>query len=464
MRGKTILLAHGDREIASALAVAFAEEEYAVVAAFDAVQAVAAFRDKSHDLVVVTLGLPGGGGVYVHEQIRRTGNLTVPVIYIAGETQGPDIERARALGPAAILNDLMNAEDVLNAVRACLGGSPAEVVGPVNKNRLMRILVVDDEIEHCELIERGLQRPGREPIEMAFCHTVADACRLLEQERFGCVLLDHNLPDGHGTDILERMQDRLLTTPVIGLSTSRDPDVVIADFRGGCVEFIPKHEAFEGDTLRRQVFAAMASFKRRATALLIERGRIGRGVETSQEALAASARVDPVMGILNRAALEDVHQDLHKRMSAGKAGYACCLADLDNFKKYNDRYGHLEGDTALRAIAQALSSTLRADDFVARYGGEEIVILLSNVDEGDALTVAERLREGVFALNLPHELNAGYGRVTVSIGVAVFDPVTPQDKRAILERADQALYRAKDAGRNQVVMAGPAADRERRCA
>ena len=93
-----------------------------------------------------------------------------------------------------------------------------------------RVLVIDDELDHCEIIEECLSLPGRERFDVTFAHTVRDACRILAQQDFSFVLLDHNLPDGHGTDILERMQDRLLATPVIGLSTSQDPDVIISDY------------------------------------------------------------------------------------------------------------------------------------------------------------------------------------------------------------------------------------------
>ncbi len=315
------------------------------------------------------------------------------------------------------------------------------------------VLVIDDEIDHCEMIEDCLSRTGRDTISVVFAHTVQEACRLLEQEKFSFVLLDHNFPDGHGSDILERMEHRLLTTPVIGLSTSADPRVAIADFRGGAIEFITKHEAFKGDSLRRRVLTAMARHKRRLTALTIENRRRSAGVSKSDEELVAAARTDPLLGILNRAAFDDVHADSHRQSLATQTGYALCIIDVDHFKRYNDSYGHAAGDEALRKVTEALRLAMRPGDILARYGGEEIVALLTGLGDQAVELMARRLSEHVASLNLPHEHNDGHGRVTVCVGAAVFRPSLGETTSDVFERADRALYRAKAAGRNRAVVA-----------
>ena len=316
-----------------------------------------------------------------------------------------------------------------------------------------RVLVIDDEIDHCEMIEDCLSRTGRDTIDVTFAHSVQDACRLLEQEKFSFILLDHNLPDGHGSDILERMEHRLLTTPVIGLSTSADPRVAIADFRGGAIEFITKHEAFKGDALRRCILTAMARHKRRFTALGIENRRRVAGVAKSDEELVAAARTDPLLGILNRAAFDDIHADSHRQALANQTDYALCIVDVDHFKRYNDGYGHAAGDVALRKVTDALRQALRPGDILARYGGEEIVALLTDMGDEAVEAAARRMTEQVAALNLPHENNDGYGRVTVCVGAAIFRPPSEESTGDVFERADRALYEAKAAGRNRAVVA-----------
>lgn len=330
--------------------------------------------------------------------------------------------------------------------------TPSEMAQPPGKSRSLRVLVVDDDLDHCDLIKDCLLRIKNDPIEVSFAHTVADACRLLRESRYDCVLLDHNLPDGHGIDVLEQVGERLLTTAVIGLSASRDPQVAIADFRGGCIDFIAKHEAFRGETLKRRIEEALSQSHRRAIAAVMDRRQRGHGVADAHDALIRAARTDRLMNICNRAVFDDYHADLHRRVNIDTGRYALCLVDVDNFKKYNDHYGHAAGDEVLRSVAEALRSALRENDFIARYGGEEIIILLENVAEDDVVSVTERLRASVEDLGIPHVLNANYGKVTVSVGAALYSATIPEDESHVLKRADGALYKAKATGRNRTFL------------
>ena len=146
---------------------------------------------------------------------------------------------------------------------------------------------------------------------------------------------------------------------------------------------------------------------------------------------------------------------MHRAALESREGYAVCVVDLDRFKKYNDRYGHAAGDVALRAVAAAIDGTLRSDDLIARYGGEEIVVLLANVDEESTVQGCERLRIAVGDLRLPHEALGPDAVITVSVGAAVFDPAAGELPASVFERADRALYQAKDGGRNRTVVAAP---------
>jgi diguanylate cyclase (GGDEF)-like protein len=129
------------------------------------------------------------------------------------------------------------------------------------------------------------------------------------------------------------------------------------------------------------------------------------------------------------------------------------MVDADNFKLYNDAYGHPAGDDVLTNIAQCLTmSSQRAGDLAARYGGEEFVMLLPNTGLEGATRVAERVRHGVEALNISHTASPSQ-RVTVSIGVAVASPSSTDIASALLKCADDALYAAKHHGRNCVRVA-----------
>ena len=131
------------------------------------------------------------------------------------------------------------------------------------------------------------------------------------------------------------------------------------------------------------------------------------------------------------------------------------MIDVDYFKPFNDRYGHVEGDACLRRIAEVLIGWIRdEDDLSARYGGEEFALLLSDTDIEQALQIAERLRGCVEDLRLTHT-DSPLGQVTVSIGVAAFIPRTADNTGTLVEAADAGLYAAKRRGRNAVVAHGP---------
>ncbi len=131
---------------------------------------------------------------------------------------------------------------------------------------------------------------------------------------------------------------------------------------------------------------------------------------------------------------------------------ALLMVDIDYFKAVNDRLGHPVGDTYLQQVAQALANTVRVgEDVVTRFGGEEFAVILTSTDANAALACAERLRVAVIELGLPNPGAPG-GVVTISVGVALSDPGQTTDGQSLLSRADRALYRAKDQGRNRVVM------------
>jgi diguanylate cyclase (GGDEF)-like protein len=130
------------------------------------------------------------------------------------------------------------------------------------------------------------------------------------------------------------------------------------------------------------------------------------------------------------------------------------MMDIDYFKQYNDRYGHPAGDQCLKRIAASIrSGAKRGTDMVARIGGEEFVALLPGTCAPEALSIAERLRQGVRELDIEHQGSAIDPRVTISLGVAGCIPGRNDDRRTLLRAVDAALYRAKSAGRNRATLA-----------
>ena len=180
-----------------------------------------------------------------------------------------------------------------------------------------------------------------------------------------------------------------------------------------------------------------------------------RNAEAFEEATEA-ARTDSLTGLLNHGAIQMRASEEIWRSQRAERPFACLLCDLDNFKPINDRHGHLIGDEILKRVATALSEEFRPYDGIARYGGDEFVVILPDSDEADALAAADRLRacvdraaENFKDLGLP---------VTVSVGVAQW--TEPQTAGELLDRADRALLLAKRRGKGSVVVASARAELE----
>ncbi|MCE0536481.1 GGDEF domain-containing protein [Kineosporia rhizophila] len=164
------------------------------------------------------------------------------------------------------------------------------------------------------------------------------------------------------------------------------------------------------------------------------------------------SRTDPLMGIANRLQMEDDLREAFERSEAGEETYAVALFDLDRFKVYNDRLGHQAGDLALKSLALLLDGNSRGQDRIYRYGGEELLLLLRGVDVTQAHAVVDRLRQVLEQERLAHPGNDPYDVMTISAGVACAE--AGERPAAVVQRADEALYRAKADGRNRVVADG----------
>ncbi len=170
--------------------------------------------------------------------------------------------------------------------------------------------------------------------------------------------------------------------------------------------------------------------------------------------LEALAGQDGLTGLANRRTFDDALEREHRRAMRDRTRLAMIMIDVDRFKPFNDSYGHPAGDEALRSVGQRILEALRRPgDIAARYGGEEFAVLLPNMDEAGAAVIAERIRRAVLALAIGH--GAGVGNVvTISAGVAAFSAnAFDAGLETLVRQADQALYRAKDEGRNRVILA-----------
>ncbi len=173
-------------------------------------------------------------------------------------------------------------------------------------------------------------------------------------------------------------------------------------------------------------------------------------LEQANSKLEQLARIDGLTGLPNRRHFDERLADTWSDHTRGGQALSLVLIDVDRFKQYNDHYGHVQGDETLKDIAKALRNAVsRPTDLVARYGGEEIVALLPNTDLEGAKAIAERMRASIESLDIAHAASEA-GRLTVSVGIASGVPGSDQGPAVWIQRADEAMYRAKSEGRNHV--------------
>ncbi|MBS1189481.1 MAG: diguanylate cyclase [Rhodocyclaceae bacterium] len=176
-----------------------------------------------------------------------------------------------------------------------------------------------------------------------------------------------------------------------------------------------------------------------------------RALEVAYHSLEMLSRTDGLLNIANRMCFDERIQTEWQRARRESQEVALLMIDVDLFKRYNDTYGHLQGDACLQAVAKAVAAAMRRPaDLVARYGGEEIVALLPNTDLSGACSVATIIQGNLAALNIPHAGSGVAERVTVSIGAAALRPRADNQFEQLIAAADAALYEAKGCGRNQI--------------
>lgn len=199
-----------------------------------------------------------------------------------------------------------------------------------------------------------------------------------------------------------------------------------------------------GDTNLGRVFAEedlrlLSLFAQQAT-IAIQNGRLFADIQRL-------ATIDPLTGLANRRAFFALAQHEFERTQRSGKCLAALMIDVDDFKRVNDRYGHAVGDRVLNAIGRRCREALRSIDVIGRYGGEEVAIVLPDSNQHAAQQVAERIR-----MLLADQIDTDVTSITVSVGVAIYEPPEPLDLDQLIDRADRAQYMAKHAGKNRVVV------------
>ena len=298
------------------------------------------------------------------------------------------------------------------------------------------VLIIDDSESVRELIIRTLRevalfdhyREARDGI---------DGIKSLITAKADLIICDLEMPRMDGFKFLNLVNSRedLKGIPIIMLTGREDRDLKIKGLEQGACDYVTK--PFDAGEL-----VARVKVQLKIKSLQDE-------LKRSNELLKELSNTDPLTHLYNRRYLTKILNSELNRAKRHMEYLSFIMLDIDNFKKVNDTYGHQNGDMVLSAIAEVLQTGRRSYDIAARYGGEEFVLVLPDASLAGGVTVAEHLREYVQAISFKPPMENL--TVTVSAGVATFPSAQVDDVDSLIRQADEALYRAKQNGRNRVV-------------
>ncbi|HZE09363.1 MAG TPA: diguanylate cyclase [Gemmatimonadaceae bacterium] len=325
-------------------------------------------------------------------------------------------------------------------------------------NARYKILVVDDHEDNVELLKARLEARGYQ-VEGA-----NDGQTALDKVGSWCpdlILLDVMMPRMDGMEVARRLKARMANneigfTPIIMQTALDSTENKVEGMDAGADDYITKPINFAELEVRVQsmlrIKALNAQLETSNAQLAVANTRLEQSEKELKEAndqLRKISVTDALTGIENRRSLEKGLSEMWNHSMRLHEALSVVMCDIDKFKSVNDNYGHQAGDAVLREVAQLLKDEAREIDRVGRYGGEEFLLLLPGTVLDAAVTFAERLREKVEAHTFSYE--GGVLRRTISFGVAAEPHPRVKDQEALLRAADEALYVAKETGRNRVV-------------
>jgi diguanylate cyclase (GGDEF)-like protein len=308
----------------------------------------------------------------------------------------------------------------------------------------MKILYVEDSAAAVLVMRRRLSNFGH---EVVLAKNGQEAVLMFRAVAPDLVLMDIEMPVMNGFEAASRIRAVEATqswawTPIIFLTASDTEENLITAIEAGGDDFIAK-------TVTEPVLHAKMKAMARIAALR-------QGLTVANQKLEALASSDGLTGLCNRRSMDNRVDVSFSDAVQLQQPFGLLMIDIDHFKKYNDHYGHLQGDDCLRSVAQAIEATVAIDNaqcgndaaFAARYGGEEFAVVLPMASAERTAKVAHALVEAVHGISIAHEKNADWGRVTISVGGAHL-PQASGSIANLFRAADACLYQAKERGRNR---------------
>ena len=422
---------------------------YDCLKAFGGEEAIKIARESSPDIILLDIMMPGMDGYEVTRILKGDpATSIIPIVMVTALEGVEDKVKGLDAGADDFLTKPPNHTELIARVRSLIKLKRLQQEAEIRSTHeephpntarapgdgeKASILIIEDDVKTSSLWSRVLAANYN-------CITAKsgeEGLKAMDKEIPDLVLLDLLLPDMHGLDLLKRVKKNpvMEEISVIIVSSINDLETRVKGIDLGSDDYLVKPvNALE---MLARVRAAIRKTKARQ-----------KLKETLNDVFKLSI-TDSLTGLYNRQYFNSYLEKLMASSRRHSRIFSLLFVDIDRFKTINDQYGHLCGDNVLKSIAEIFEDNLRASDVIARFGGEEFVILLSDTDLKGGEALAEKLRTDVEAFGFEGLDNS---KITVSIGVSESTDVDGSITD-IVKRADEALYKAKESGRNRVVVA-----------
>lgn len=434
-------------------------EYYDVLCATNGEQALEMVAQESPDIVLLDVMMPGMDGFEVCTKIKQNPDFAhIPVVMVTALTDTQDKVRGLQSGADDFLSKPINDTALMARVRSLVRlkmtldewrvrENTANQLGVVEEAAKAamdeslssaNILVIEDKDFEQEKIRETLTKDNH---HVMIAETGADAMEIIAKHDLDLFVVSLNLENEDGLRLSSHLKssERARSVPILMIAEEDDMQRVVHGLDIGA------HDYMMRPVERSELMARVRT--------QIRRKRFQERLRSSYEISLSMALTDSLTGLHNRRYLEVHLEKLIEKNQTSRKSLAIFILDIDHFKKVNDTHGHGVGDQILQQFGDRLKGNLRSFDLVARLGGEEFVVILPDVTDDRAQMVAERLRRAIADKPFACDTPSGCLEISTSIGAVIirqrFHEVT-----SVLERADKALYEAKDAGRNCVVFEG----------
>jgi two-component system chemotaxis family response regulator WspR len=321
-----------------------------------------------------------------------------------------------------------------------------------NDDYAMMVLLVDDQLMIGEALRRILA--SQPALDFHYCSDPGRAIDVAKEIRPTVILQDLVMPGVNGLDLVRQYRQNPATRdiPVIVLSTKEEPTIKSEAFSAGANDYLVKLPD-------RLELIARIRYHSRAYLNKLQRDEAYAALRESQQSLLKAnlelqrlTKVDGLTGLCNRRYFDEYLAAEWGRATRAGEPLAVLMIDVDEFKLYNDSYGHLAGDEVLKTVARTLQDLCAPTDLVARFGGEEFVMILSDATLDRTERMGAAICGSIEALALPHVASRVSVHVTASLGGALTRASAAGSPLRLVDAADKALYKAKAAGRNRAVV------------